>query len=1400
MSPVADETAGDLPVKDVGLTRWGLMPSGPDSVRDLKPWKKPQILKVKDRQRLLRVPRDQLEDQCLRLQEENIVLRQHTRTQELRLRRMSTRLMRLRESRGGTETHRERDTEATIQDLETRVATLEGQKGVLQSKLSLARQHLVDLGGRSHYRQGKGRGADGEGGVRRAAQTAPPRYGGPQEDPRGEIERLHALLRSSVVESQQGQVVELEAVVQALRDKLQEKEREVDEVDEATRGARRQQAQGHRATIRDNVDLIRLQKQLTETTTALRVTQEKFHDLQEAYENQLEESQRGVQQSQGALLGRLEEQNEELSRERRRTLGLEGQLTTAALAMQTLQERQERISDLEGERRLLKESYDSLLQSTLSARGGRQNTHGQNDGGTEEVDPNGSEEILKKRRKEGEREKELQRQEETIRLMAEERRMLEEEMERLRGEKEALEERRQSGRGSSEIPKERPDRLHQELQLSNEQVTFLQTQLDSVSQAFDMSVEDLSETLLQIKAFRLQQEGRQGLVFLEAVGGSGGGGGDPGQGLGEAQAAHAETVMELGKTRELLLLEHRIATGLQEELDTMNHKRETEREESRRRVGEKDKLLSKRALQINTLQAQLKELAYSPRNYKRSIPIQYTWPGGDQEVVQPIEDDTSFSQLRPGESMLEIHLKDATFTPGGLRALEGAPGQDPVTFCTYALLDYEVHCTPLVSGPRPSYGFTSRYALSARDLARLGGRGGGARVRVEQHQTAGGVRFLTLGGGWMGLAGVLERRGERLAGSITMTGSEGDIVGVVDYWVRLYPPAEPVDVPADRMMFRGSATQTGATQTGARQLFVGWQDVAPGELFDHGGGIPNELVIAVERCVGLSARWPGLLPDAYLTYRFYDLPPHVSPTVQCCADPAFDDTVSYPLAVTADVLQYLSSGSLWVYVFDDSDDQVPPIYLAKTPVPLRSLATGRDIRGDYVLRDAAGGPRGVVRVLLKWRYPFQPPGGAKAAVVGPSWSQQTERETEREAYRQYGGTEEGQQRGTREREEQREEIQRPVAKPRVKIHTVEPVEAIAVVSKPQQRQAPVKLRRPQDSPLVRPTPVTSPPTPLPPPSRKRTTKRSPDSPRPPDTPPLASERRQATPLRATSRKSGRISSGGLLSRGDSTQSATSCVSDARSQDISLLEQGSMEQEENEGEERVVSESSGSCWSDDIVVPPMCETRKGDKLRVEILSLTFGPSSEVARDQSVQRVYVEYRLLGVPMATTETPMSLRKPALGEEVHYNFTRVIYVDGSEAAPLRQYLYAMLEGTDPSQGRLKFTVVSEPMDDEEECVDVGHAFLDLQELLLTGNDVIERQIDIVSVDEEGDSIGKLKVSLEAAKALTGIYREFHREKEPENEGQTTEEEEDEEEEREEKKKKPQIHVDDYDEDSDFF
>lgn len=149
----------------------------------------------------------------------------------------------------------------------------------------------------------------------------------------------------------------------------------------------------------------------------------------------------------------------------------------------------------------------------------------------------------------------------------------------------------------------------------------------------------------------------------------------------------------------------------------------------------------------------------------------------------------------------------------------------------------------------------------------------------------------------------------------------------------------------------------------------------------------------------------------------------------------------------------------------------------------------------------------------------------------------------------------------------------------------------------------------------------------------------------------------------------------------------------------------------------------------------------------------------------------------------------------------------------------------------RLKFTVVSEPMDEDEECVDVGHAFLDLKELLLTGNDVTEQQIDsrctlthvnviqslfvssdlsemkvnvkvnvktflsVVSLDEDKEVIGNLKVSLEAAKALTGIYQEFHQKSDSQGEEDTSEDEEDEEE----KRRREIMQLIDYDDDSDL-
>lgn len=69
--------------------------------------------------------------------------------------------------------------------------------------------------------------------------------------------------------------------------------------------------------------------------------------------------------------------------------------------------------------------------------------------------------------------------------------------------------------------------------------------------------------------------------------------------------------------------------------------------------------------------------------------------------------------------------------------------------------------------------------------------------------------------------------------------------------------------------------------------------------------------------------------------------------------------------------------------------------------------------GDYVFRDPAGNPRGVVRVLMRWKYPFQPPVGA-VSDMDDGVTDVHERE---------------------ERRRERDASHKPVAKPRVKVLT-----------------------------------------------------------------------------------------------------------------------------------------------------------------------------------------------------------------------------------------------------------------------------------------------------------------------------------------------------------------------------
>ncbi|XP_044781206.2 X-linked retinitis pigmentosa GTPase regulator-interacting protein 1 isoform X7 [Bubalus bubalis] len=182
-------------------------------------------------------------------------------------------------------------------------------------------------------------------------------------------------------------------------------------------------------------------------------------------------------------------------------------------------------------------------------------------------------------------------------------------------------------------------------------------------------------------------------------------------------------------------------------------------------------------------------------------------------------------------------------------------------------------------------------------------------------------------------------------------------------------------------------------------------------------------------------------------------------------------------------------------------------------------------------------------------------------------------------------------------------------------------------------------------------------------------------------------------------------------------------------------------------------------SDEIVTPvsQKCPKADSEKMCIEIVSLAFYPEAEVMCDENVEQVYVEYRFYDLPLSETETPVSLRKPRAGEEIYFHFGKVIDLDPVEQKERRQFLFTMLVGEDPEQRHLKFTVVSDPIEDEKkECQEVGYAYLELWPMLVSGKDILEQDLDIVGPEDQATPIGKLKVSLQAAAALQAIYKEM--------------------------------------------
>ncbi|KAG5206389.1 hypothetical protein JEQ12_017962 [Ovis aries] len=916
-----------------------------------------------------------------------------------------------------------------------------------------------------------------------------------------------------------------------------------------------QKATELRASIKENIQLIRLKKLLHERNTSLAVTKAQLTEVQA--------NQGILGAAHDALLNQVNELRAELKEESKKAVSLKSQMEDVSILQITLKEFQERVEDLEKERKLLNDNYDKLLENMLDSSNQPQWSHELGEQLQQKVS---------------------QLQDQLDVEMKEKREIL------------------------LQLSQEKAQNKDLELEVTNllqkhkQKVEDLQN-ISTFSQSPDRQSAPATHPALFQETIQIQpcEPKNQEEKKLSQM-------------LSELQVSHAETTLELEKTRDMLILQRKINVCYQEELEAMMTKADNENKDHEEKLERLNQLLDLKNKRINQLEAQLKDVAYGTRQ----LPL----------CLKPLpayedEDKVDISPRHQSENLFELHIHQAFLTSA---ALAQAADTQPITFCTYSFYDFETHCTPLVVGPQPLYDFTSQYVVETDSLFLHYLQG--ASAQVDLHQAIGSEHH-TLAAGWICFDRVLETA-ERVHGSATLTGTGGEVFGVLEYWMRLrFPIRSSLQAYNKRKKAQAylAANVLGAWEAQKDESRSGtWKN-------------QNELRVEIIRCCGLRSRLLGAQPSPYVMYRFFTFSDHDTTIIPASNNPYFRDLARFPVLVTSDLDQYLRREALSVYVFDDEDSE-PGSYLGRVQVPLLPLAQNKSIQGDFNLTDPVGEPNGSVQVQLDWGSCYLPPESF------PKPEAQSEEDT-------------------------RDGLETSVEEEEASFPPQDQMVSVDIPTEAEQYQA----------------------------KRK--------------------------PLQVGERKEREHQVTGYSRRKHGRK--TGLQGKNRMEYLS---------------QNLLNGSTLQC---------------SEKMCIEIVSLAFYPEAEVMCDENVEQVYVEYRFYDLPLSETETPISLRKPRAGEEIYFHFSKVIDLDPVEQKERRQFLFTMLIGEDPEQGHLKFTVVSDPIEEEKkECQEVGYAYLELWPILASGRDILEQDLDIVSPEDQATPIGKLKVSLQAAAALHAIYKEM--------------------------------------------
>lgn len=556
---------------------------------------------------LFLVSREELENHFVRLQEENLHLKNHANKKDDEMKKLGTklnkmvndqdRLAQLVMGRGQVRLV-DQELDVMVEDLQQRLQALERQNEELKQREHKARQQrCLHNGENSVYsRQRKLQNnvfscyPNPAKNVRRLGGGKPP--AGLLEEARAEISSLK---KENML--QQNRIKEMEGALELLQDQLRKKEAEHEK---KLLQIQQQEASKIWSNIENNVTLTNLQKQITEKSNTVAELQERFLQMQRSHRTLKANYHTAVMQMNDLLA--------QLNKEKEKRFQLEKQPQVPIMDNDRVHGLHQQLAQVKEERDVLRERISKLHKHTCDMCQAQ----------TSQI-----------------QEQQLQITQLQTALKAE-----------LVGKNVILSKFKSEQETNQELTAEMR-KLKNDCREKQQQLAELNRCLNNYAGEGEYSADEFNEALLLVKKRRNRKEMESQTDAVVEVE-------DRANAMQELQDAHTKTMQELQKSKKILSVEREICKDFKLRLEDVTRK--MNKDQARAKQKQQAQLLDARAAKISNLEAQLR---WSGTTTHAAQPEFVRERGTNEECVH----------LECGESLIDLQIVGVRLSSSALKLL-----------------------------------------------------------------------------------------------------------------------------------------------------------------------------------------------------------------------------------------------------------------------------------------------------------------------------------------------------------------------------------------------------------------------------------------------------------------------------------------------------------------------------------------------------------------------------------------------------------------------------------------------------------------------------------------------------------------------------------------------------------